>query len=187
MAITCSKCMKPLGGALFNVPGLIHCPSCDARLGINVFPALSREKPSEISADTLLTDKEASCFFHPHKPAVTPCASCGRFVCALCDVEFDGEHLCPSCIETGKRKRKIKNLENRRTIYDSIALSVAILPMLVIYFTFITAPIAVYMSIRYWNAPTSIIPRTKLRFIAAFVVAWLQIGGWIVLLYFLIR
>jgi hypothetical protein len=178
--------MKPLGGELLNVPGLIHCPSCDAQLNINAFPALFRDKASGASGDALLADQEASCFFHPHKPAVTPCDACGRFVCSLCDVEFDGQHLCPSCIETGKRKRKIKKLENRRTIYDSMALSVAILPMLVIYFTFITAPIAVYMSIRYWNAPTSIIPRTKMRFIAAFIVGCVQIGGWIVLLYVLV-
>jgi hypothetical protein len=182
MTITCSECNKPLGAALFNVPGLIHCPSCDAQLNINAFPALLRERPAETSGEALLTDKEASCFFHPHKPAVIPCASCGRFVCALCDVEFDGQHLCPSCIETGKRKRKIKNLENQRTIYDSIALSVAIIPMLVFYFTFITAPVAIYMSIRYWNAPSSIIPRTKIRFVIAMIVACLQMGGWILLL-----
>jgi hypothetical protein len=34
------------------------------------------------------------------------------------------------------------------------------------------------MVVRYWRAPGSIIPRTKIRFILAFAIACLQIAAW---------
>jgi hypothetical protein len=107
---------------------------------------------------------------------------CGRFLCALCAVELHGQHLCPNCLETGKEKGKLKSLENHRTLYDAIALRLAIYPMILFFFwffTIITAPIALFVAIRYWNAPSSIVPRTKIRSIAAIVLASLQILLWI--------
>jgi hypothetical protein len=35
-----------------------------------------------------------------------------------------------------------------------------------------------FVAIRYWNAPQSIVRRTRFRFILAIVIALLQIGGW---------
>jgi len=98
-------------------------------------------------------------------------------------VEFDGRHLCTSCLETGKKKRKIKNLENHRTLYDSMVLFLAIFPMILFWPTILTAPIAIFLAIRYWNVPTSIIPRTKIRLIAAVVISGLQIIGWSAFIY----
>ena len=114
-----------------------------------------------------------------------PCEGCGRFVCALCDCELHGQHFCPLCIETGKTKGKIKSLDSQRTLYDSIALALTVVPMvffILIYFTIITAPVALFVAIRYWKAPQSILRRTKFRFILAIVLALLQIVGWILVL-----
>jgi hypothetical protein len=85
----------------------------------------------------------------------------------------------------GKSKGKIKNLENRRTLYDSVALSLAVLPLLIFYFTIITAPMALYVAIRYWNAPRSIVHRTRIRYVFAILFATLQIVGWGIGIYFL--
>jgi hypothetical protein len=93
-------------------------------------------------------------------------------------VEFNGLHLCPSCLEIGKKKRKIRNLENHRTLYDNIALSTAFFPLFAIWPTVVTAPTALFLVIRYWKAPTSIVSRTKLRFVLAFIIAGLQVVGW---------
>ena len=111
--------------------------------------------------------------------AVTPCSVCGRFVCALCDVALNDRHLCPACFEKGKSKRKIKSLENHRTCYDQIALMVATVPLLVYFITLFTAPLTIYLIVRHWNTPGSIISRTKVRFILAFILAGLQITAWI--------
>jgi hypothetical protein len=39
---------------------------------------------------------------------------------------------------------------------------------------------ALYVAIRYWKAPRSIVHRTRVRFILAIIFASLQIGGWVV-------
>ncbi len=175
--------MEPLQQELFNTSGLTPCPSCSVPIKVDAFPALLKGLPAGTSAESLLLDDAAGCFFHPGKKAVISCSSCGRFLCALCDVEFDGRHLCTSCLEAGKKKHKIKNLENHRTLYDSIALAVAIIPLLFIWPTIITAPIVLFIAIRFWKAPTSIIPRTKFRLIVALVIAVLQITGWSIVLF----
>ena len=51
--------------------------------------------------------------------------------------------------------------------------------MLTVWLTILSAPMAIYLSIRHWKSPSSIIPRTKVRFVAAIGLATLQIGGWI--------
>jgi hypothetical protein len=90
-----------------------------------------------------------------------------------------GQHFCPACLETGKKKGKIKRLENERVLYDDLALALAVLPLLIFYFTLVTAPIALYIAIRYWNSPRSIVRRqTHWRFVIAIIFATLEIAGW---------
>jgi hypothetical protein len=126
-----------------------------------------------------MVEGESSCFFHPQKKAVVPCAGCGRFLCALCDCALGSEHFCPACLEVGKSKGKIKNLDNQRTRYDTIALGLALLPLLIFYLTLITAPMALFVAIRYWNAPRSLVQSSRIRLILAIIIALLEIGGWI--------
>jgi hypothetical protein len=65
----------------------------------------------------------------------------------------------------------------------------AVLPVVTLFFwfcTLLTAPAALVMSIVYWNAPTSIVHRTKIRFVLAMICAVIEIGAWGTLFYFLI-
>lgn len=166
---------------VFNQPDFAPCPACGAPLRVEVFPAMFRKIGAGRSGETVMVEGEASCFYHPQKKTVLPCDACGRFLCALCDCALDGRHLCPTCLEAGKTKGKIKSLDNQRTLYDSIALALAVYPValiLGIYFTLITAPMALFVAIRYWNAPRSIVRPSRIRYIAAIIVALLQIGGW---------
>jgi len=176
--VQCPSCQVVLTEGVFNQPELRPCPRCGTQLQIEVFPALFRQLAPGSNAETVMVEGESTCFYHPNKKAVLPCEACGRFVCALCDCELHGQHYCPACLEVGRKKGKIKSLENQRTLYDSIALSLTIFPLLIFYFTLITAPMALYIAIRYWNAPRSIIHRTKIRYVIAIVLAALQIIGW---------
>jgi len=178
--LNCTRCGAALSLDAFNASTLRRCPSlaCQALMQIDVFPALFSPPARGQDGEKLLVDDQSSCFYHPEKKAVIHCASCGRFLCALCDIELNDQHLCPTCLETGKKKRKLVNLENHRVQYDGIALSVALLPLLIFYVTCITAPIAIYIAIRYWRAPLSIVRRTRVRFVLAIVFASLQIVGW---------
>jgi hypothetical protein len=179
--IQCTKCDVSLPVELLNAPGLSACPQCGALIRVDAFPALVNQPASTQEGEKLVMDSEAGCFSHPRKKAVVPCASCGRFLCALCDVEIGGRHLCPLCLETGKKKRTIKNLENHRVLYDNGALSLSVLPLILVWVTIITAPMSLYYAIRPRNTPTSILPRTKVRFIIAIIFSLLQIGGWALL------
>ncbi len=105
----------------------------------------------------------------------------------MCDCELHGQHFCPACLEVGRKKRKIKSLENERTLYDSIALALAVVPLVVFYLTFITAPAALYVAFRFWNAPRSLVHRSRIRLVLAIIFASLQIAGWVVGIYFLVN
>src|SRR5437870_464361 len=186
-SLLCTKCKAPLPETLINRPELTPCPSCAAPLQVEVFPALFRPVVTGRDGEAVLVEGESTCFYHPQKKAVLPCEGCGRFLCALCDCELHGQHFCPACLEVGRKKGRIKSLENQRTLYDSIALSLALAPLLIFYFTIVTAPMALYFSIRYWNAPRSIVHRTKVRYVFAIIFALLQIVGWGVGIYFIVQ
>jgi len=178
--LLCPKCKIPLRANVINRGEPAPCPGCASALQVEVFPALFRSIQTGRSGEAVVVETESSCFYHPQKKAVIHCEGCGRFLCALCDCELHGKHYCPQCLETGKKKGKIKSIENERTLYDSVALGLALAPLLVFYVTFLTAPIALYVAIRYWKAPRSIVHRTRIRFILAIIFASLQIAGWVV-------
>lgn len=179
--IQCPKCRAWLVEGILNQPDFAPCPACGVPLLGEAYPALFRKAPVGQSAEAVMVEGESSCFYHPEKKAVLPCDGCGRFLCALCDCLLHGQHFCPACLEAGAKKGKIKSLENQRTRYDQIALSLAILPILFFYVTLITAPMVLFIAIRYWKAPQSIPSRNRIRFIIAIVIALLQIAGWAIL------
>lgn len=164
-----------------NTVGLVACPVCQTPIQAIVFPALVRGPQAVAVAERVAGEIESDCFYHPNKKAIILCEYCGRFLCALCDVELNNQHLCPTCIETGAKKERIVDLQRQRFLYDSLALSVAGLPLLMWPVTLLTAPAALYIAIRYWKKPTSIVGRTKTRMILAILLATLQLAGWIFL------
>lgn len=186
--ISCPECRALLPWNLFNTGATGRCRRCNSQIFGVVFPALVRGVAPGKPGERILSDEDASCYYHAQKKAVVACDHCGRFLCALCDVDFGGRHLCPACIETGQGQRKIKSLENRRVLYDDMALAIAALPFIIpflIYFSFILAPAALFIAVRHWNSPSSIIPRTKFRMVMAVMIALMEIAGWVLIIYFL--
>jgi hypothetical protein len=180
--VQCPKCRAPLLGEGFNQKDSSPCPACGTPLQVEVFPAFFRKINPGQGGESIVIEGESSCFYHQQKRAVQPCDSCGRFLCTLCDCELHGQHFCPVCLEAGKTKGKIKSLDNQRTLHDSIALALATFPLLIFYFTIITAPMALIVSIRHWKSPQSILRRTKIRFVIAIILSILQLAGWAVAL-----
>jgi hypothetical protein len=186
LMVSCNKCGCALPAGFANQTELAPCPACGVLLQVAVFPAWLRPAQTGRDGEAILTEGETACFYHSQKRAVVPCDACGRFLCALCDCELQEQHLCPACLESGPKKGRIKNLENHRTLHDGFALTLAIVPMvLCFYITLITAPITLYLAIRNWNAPTSILPRTKIRFVIAILLAAAQLVGWACFIYLL--
>jgi len=181
--LTCTKCYSALPAAAINLAEPLPCPACGTPLQAAVFPAYFRAIPRGNAGELAVQEGQATCFYHPEKVAHVPCDACGRFICALCDVELHGEHLCPGCIEAGRRKGKITTLENKRVLYDNIALSLAVLPLLAWPLTIVTAPATIVFSIVTWRKPSSLAPRTKIRFIAAILFSVMVLIGWALVFY----
>jgi len=178
--VACPGCQARLPPEFFNLKHFVSCPSCEATFRLRVFPALTRPETPAVAAP-VVTEGESSCFYHPHKRAVVSCDRCGRFLCGLCDIEVGDKHRCPGCLSSAGRKPP--ELEKSRTLYDGIALMLATLPILLWPFTLITAPAALYLTVRYWRKPLSLFPRTKIRFVLAFLLAGAQVVGWSFLAY----
>src|SRR6185437_16399590 len=174
-AISCGECSWPIAAELWNQDGA-RCPGCRRKIDVAVFPAMERMRagalPQAIAAET-----EASCFYHPQSRAAVPCDECGRFLCGLCDIEVDGKHFCPACFESRLISNRLENVETRRTMYDTIALALATFPLLLIWPAIISAPAALFVVVRRWRAPISVLPRSRVRYYLAALFAVAEIVG----------
>lgn len=181
--LRCPACRAPIRREALGLETLEPCRVCRAPVGAVVFPAVLRgDRPRSTDLPQEAALGEATCFFHDEKRAVVSCARCGRFICQLCDIDLRGEHVCPACVSSGQKKGRFQNLENERILYDRIALLLATIPILLWPFTLLTAPLSLYIVIRYWKAPCSLVRGSRWAFVTAAILAALQVAGWITLL-----
>jgi hypothetical protein len=166
--IQCPKCRATLLDANFNRPEMQPCPACGTGLRIEVYPAWFRPVSPGQKGEAILMDGESSCFYHPNKKAVCPCDVCGRFLCALCDCEVNGRRICPACLEAGRQKQNIEGLVNERVLFQRQALVLAILPF------YVTGVAAVFMALRYWKKPGSLIAPRRWQMPVALVLGGIQ-------------
>lgn len=169
-----------------SVLALTPCGGCGVAQRYELFPSYAAPPPPSRPGETLLSDEEAACAFHAKKRADSACQRCGLFVCALCALDVNGERICPRCLETGVKKGKLTDLESHRFLYDRLALLLVTYPLLIFYFTLVTAPISLFVAIRWWNAPRSIVRPGRRTQIAAVVLASLELLGWAALIVVLV-
>ena len=177
-AISCPGC----GGGVIPVETETwqYCPSCASRLQICLWPVVRQSNKSAVA----LSD-QATCFFHPDKAFQACCQRCGRFVCALCDLQLGAEHVCPACFERGRADSGTEaskaEWRHRDVLYDSIAATVG-WGWILFWPVFVAAlPTAIFLHVKYRKVPRSyLIPRSGWRFWSAYAgLAWLPllIGG----------
>ncbi len=148
------------------------CPHCQKRLQLHVWPIV-RQNSSAVPA----LSEQATCFFHPDKAFQACCQRCGRFVCALCDLQLGAEHVCPTCFERGRADSGVKagkaEWRYRDVLYDSIALTVGWGWILVWPVIVVALPGVIFLHVKYRKAPRSyLIPRSGWRF-------WMAYAGFI--------
>lgn len=175
--VTCPSCRNALPQAICNTGEMAFCPSCDASVQVEVFPAFFQSTLTGAKAETIVEAGTSSCFYHESKKAVIHCGTCGRFLCALCDLDIGGAHICPACAESGRKKGNVAELETNRVMYDSAALVLAFGTFLIWPIAVVTAPTAIVLAVLSWRRPGSLVPRTRLRSYIAIVVALLQLAG----------
>jgi ribosomal protein S27E len=180
--LSCPKCKAELPAEFFQ-PGVAQpCRSCGRQIEGVIFPAFHRAPAAHKPAEAVMTAEDAACFYHPQSRAVVPCDMCGRFLCALCDVELHGQHICPACVAAGRKKRQTLKLENERVLYGQVALTLSVLPLLVWPLTAVTGPAAVFVAIYGWNKPPSLTGGGKARHVLAVLFGLAEMGGWTFLL-----
>lgn len=164
---------------------LTECRFCGAQVESIVFPAMFAP-PAAAIPEAIAEASEAACFYHPENRAVIPCDACGKFLCTVCDLDLDGRHLCHECLDRGIQG-KAATLEDRRVLWDSMALGLATWPLITIYLPIFCAPIALFLAIRHWRAPASILPRTRIRWVIAIVLSIAEIVGYVALILWAIQ
>lgn len=179
VALRCPNCKRRLEAHSWHDESSGECRLCGTSFDFVPFPAYTAEvariKPqaAEMAADSV-------CFFHAQNRAESICEGCGRLLCAVCAVPFMGQTLCPVCIAAATRKDSAPIAVRDRVLHDSIALALAVLPLLIFFVTIVTAPLALGWAIYAWNKPCSLVRgRSRFRVILAALFAVAEIIGWI--------
>ena len=176
----CHTCLAPLRYEKSGEPVVCHC---GAQATLFIYPAMLRVHSGE-AGEAIQAEGESACFLHAGKRAVGACDSCGRFVCALCRIEWGQRVLCPACVSAAEKRTDL--LVRSRPLYDSMALAVAGVSLLLLEVSLLTAPFAIWLAIRGLRAPGSLTPRTKVRAWLAIILATVEFVGWTWLMVYLV-
>ncbi len=194
--VPCPRCrthvpLFPSGAATDGTapayPGRVqaNCPECRCQFDAHLFPGFftQRERPTAPLHFGLsppeTTTLGATCFFHSQRPASVSCERCGRFVCALCDMEIAAKHFCPDCLSQAHAGGTLVGVEPARVRYDTLAWTSLILGLLLCTFLLPLVALGV-IGVAIWkhNAPPSRLVRSQLRlWLAAIVSLVLFVGG----------
>lgn len=196
--VRCSSCGYGIADALFLRTGFTTCPTCGKDVQATLLPALY--KASAFQPPSLPEDPpgpgEAVCFYNPNRRATKVCDHCGVFVSDAWAAKWGSQTVCLKCIEDLRSKHKDTRFEAKRTLWDNIALFLATGPWVLallfvatiilysfsffcVLLTVITAPASIFIALRYWNAPRSLVPRGHGRLVWALAVSLLQLCLWV--------
>ena len=144
---------------------------------VHLFPAVIR-KQAKVEAEVAMEGGLSTCFFHPKLPATAICDVSGRMICDLCKTDYNGKTVSFEALQSLIGKGGSVEKERTRTKWDDIALSMVILPILFAPAVAITAPIALGICLFQWRkGPTSLVRRSRWRYVVAAILASLEICG----------
>lgn len=178
LCVLCNHFMPltPLSGN-----GASICPSCRRPVSIGIFPALlegAEAKPPTLPADPP-AEGEAACFYSPNRRATKECSHCGVLISDMWAAQWGSDTVCLKCLEHLRQQGKDERFQGSRVLWDNIALFLALLPFSVVFWwaVFLSAPASLFIGLRHWNSPRSLVPRGRARLAIAIVLALLQVGG----------
>ena len=177
--LRCPRCELALESHSWTDANSGECRRCGTAFEFVPFPALTA-RPARIAAQPATIAADSVCFFHAENRAESVCDDCGRLLCGICAVPFMGRTLCPTCMAGAAKKEATALVVRSRVLYDSIALALAVVPLVMYFFTFITAPVALGLAIYGWNKPCSLVRgRGRWRLVLAGLIALAEITGWV--------
>jgi len=175
--LLCPECGRRLDASNLNTSAFVSCASCETPLRVVLFPAYFRDTSGDVRAAEAALDQEAVCFNHPENRAEVACATCGRFICELCQLDITDEQLCPSCFESDRSESS--SHERETVLYGKIAVYLSLVPLFCFWpATLITAPASIFIAVYYWNDSRRMISSVRWRNVVAVLLSVLQIAGW---------
>ena len=124
VGLPCPQCKRELAPESWIDARDGVCLRCETEFQFVPFPALTATR-TQATAQAAVLAADSVCFFHAENRAEAICEGCGRLLCPVCAVPFDGRKLCPACIATGKSAGEA-TVVRERVLYDSIALALAL-------------------------------------------------------------
>jgi len=183
--LSCPRCSQSLPVSLF-IPGQRgQCPACRSQVEAYIFPEFYRNPPPHPGIH-LAQEQEAVCYFHSRYRAMSPCESCGRFLCEICVISVGSRELCAECLSQLRRQRNETGLVHHAALFDNVALFLVAAPLVTVVFSFFTifsAPVSLFLSFYYWSRQWNLLHRSRLRFVIAILLSVLLIAFWGVLIY----
>jgi uncharacterized RDD family membrane protein YckC len=173
----CPECHGALPAGTWNLSYPVNCPHCRTVLTALVFPAQVRPREAAVP-EPAVEGGEATCYFHTPNKAFAACGECGRFVCALCHVDISGRSWCPSCIALQRQRGRLAYLDHRRMMYDNLALLLAVVTFFLLGvwpLAIVTVGATLFVVFFYWRKVSSLVPRSKSRFVVAAVLAGIEL------------
>ncbi len=177
--VRCALCNFPRPVNDLMAAGQGTCPRCKRQSITVAFPALVGGGRPPALPDDPPREGEAACFYSAGRRATRECGHCGVLISDAWAAQWGSDTVCLKCLEHLRQKGEDSRFQSNRVLWDNIALTLSLLP-----FTFIlwwsvifTAPAALFIAIRHWNSPRSIVPRGRARLVIAIILAFLQVCG----------
>ncbi|MEX2580319.1 MAG: hypothetical protein WD342_14770 [Verrucomicrobiales bacterium] len=170
--LQCPKCRSGLNVNRATDRIEEKCPVCRGELSLTVFPRLFAAPSNEAAPATSTSGSEASCAFYPELKAEKICDRCGCFLSGKAAVRWDGRDFCVPCLHWLREEEKAVDFVARVDFHENRALALVtwLAPL-----SLFTAPVALYLLVRYRKESPGFVPRGRGRWwLAAFLsVAWL--------------
>ncbi len=122
-AQSCARCRRPFEAVRFDPP----------------FPDLHVKRLSEAGPEGA-----HACVNHTGNLAVTHCARCGIFMCALCRIEAEGQALCPACFERLSDEGALRSAIATYRDYGRLSAMLAAVGLLFIFIGPVAGPASIY-------------------------------------------
>lgn len=187
--VECFFCCGPFFLEAELAPDRATCGRCRRTSWVTVFPAfrgLPSDQPPALSEEAPPPGEgEAVCFYAPHRRATHECGHCGVMISLAWGAHWGRQVVCLKCLEHLRAKGRDVQFQTRVPLWEHLVLWLALVPLtLVLYWTvFVTAPAAVFLALWKWNAPRSIVSRSRWRLVVGLILATIQILAVIFLIY----
>lgn len=176
--LQCPACRSRLA-ATRPVPSFEeNCPVCGVEVSVTTFPRLFAF-PEPPAMGLPVGEDEASCSFFPDYRAERVCDECGCFLSARAAARWGARELCLPCLHRLREEEKTPDYLARAKLSDRRALA---LVTLFAPFTLFTAPLALYLLLRYRNEPRGFVPRGRGVWWLSLALALLWLVAWSVFL-----